>query len=306
VNLTSPRELLTAILVCTAAGAVINASFAQGVKDAKSWHTDQLRQMGLNFRLYSEDHNDRLPLAMFRRAAPGNEWGIVDAVPSPANGLMNNPTWGDPRRINAVQSTWRNSIVPYGQFASNLPGAPLFRNSGDDFTQTPNVTHPTMNGFLHAFNSQAVNSPSVVPLLWPGAGRQNWEGRAWHSPYLNCSNATPCMFNPTGPPSTSYHNDRADGPMSSHPNMTYWIFGKLGPSIQVDTSLRMISMGERISPDAYTLEEATQAPFRQVNASGWPLNYWVCGPGHTAQSPVSGVWRQGAYACFFRPDRTEP
>lgn len=262
----------------------------------------QLQRLGVVFLLYTQDWDDRFPQAVFRRPED-QTWAPSLLVPSPADGIAQAP-WNTPERRAAASMIWRNSTTfdaPYP--STTLLGAPEYAVSGDFYNGTPNSTNPTMNGLLHCFSFSAMENPYLVPMVWPGASRTNLKGRVLSNPALSCQSGPICLFNPTGPPS-AVPTGGFDGVAFSL-DFPVWIFGQTAPIIRADSSVALIPIGLKTQPDMHMWPIVNIDPWATVDSNGKGMSMWYCGAGHTVATPSSPIAGQGAYPCFFRPDRTE-
>lgn len=290
------------LIVAITAAVVVPVAGAQGGSkgNPKSWVLQQLQLMGNAFNVYASDWDGRLPLAMYRRS--NDNWAYGQLVPSPAD-CVTTPPWNTPERIALANTFWRNSIAVYAPFPSTyLPGAPDFVVSGDFFTGSPNQTHTSMNGLLHGFSLSAIAAPSIVPLTWT-IQRYNLKGRAFSNPALLCGSSPTCVFDPNGNPGGA-----ASGPNSAlyatDFTASVWTFGTQMPVLRADGSVTVKATGTAIQPDSVAWPNVNIDPWQQVTTSGVPVSVWMCGPGHTAATPVEAT-PTNAYPCYFRPDRTE-
>jgi prepilin-type N-terminal cleavage/methylation domain-containing protein len=301
-------ELLVVIAIIAILAAILFPVFAQAKEAAKkAAYISNLNQVGKGFAIYTSDHDDVYPLAMIKRPeSPTGAWGIGLLTPTPANVIDVNP-WNTQIRVDASKTIWTNSIYPYTKNYQlmELGGAVTLAIAGDVYNGTPAMTNMTMNGLLHTYSASGVDSPSLVPLLWPGTGKANVKGRSWSNPALNCSTGMSCVFNPSGLPDpdgeglAGYDGGvfyRYDG------TVTAWIYGQRAPMVRTDTSVKVVPVGIKVTPAYHEWPDVNSDPHAEVDARGVPLSYWGCGAGHTKTTPgVNGT----QYPCYFRPDRTE-
>lgn len=302
-------ELLVVIAIIAILAAILFPVFAQAKEAAKkAAFISNLKQEGTAFAIYTADYDDTFPMAMGKRPDGAGMWGVGLLHPAPANVINVNP-WNTTARIEMAKTMWANSIQPYSKNYQlmELPGAAVVSVAGDVYNGTPALTSMTMNGLLHTWSATAIDSPSLVPLLWPGTGKANIRGRAWSNPALNCTAAPGCIFNPSGRPASDGGEQysgydggvffRYDGTISC------WIYGQRAPMVRTDTSTKVMPIGIKVDPAYHQWPDVNTDPDAAVDGRGVPLSYWPCGPGHTKNTPSYPA--TGLYPCYFRPDRTE-
>lgn len=287
-------ELLVVIAIIAILAAILFPVFAQAKEAAKKTSAlSNAKQMGTGFNMYMADNDDILPLAAFNYAGA---WRVNFITPFPYNAVLGGG-WDNPVAEDAVRSLWADSTQPYVKNMDILayPGTPEVTTAGETFNPAVRAgkTTLTMNGLLHAYSGTAVESVSIVPLMWAGMGNRQLKGRSFSNPYLACTGNTSCMFNPSGAPSPG-------GTIGSNRTTfnSAWIYSKGSPVVRVDSSAKHVRMGTAVAPAIVNGWESD--PHNQVSATGQPVGGWRCGPDFvivTANGPDS-------YHCWFRPDRT--
>jgi prepilin-type N-terminal cleavage/methylation domain-containing protein len=209
-------ELLVVIAIIAILAAILFPVFAQAKAAAKkSQSLSNTKQTGTAFAIYLADADDLMPLAY-----PFDDNGTMLSGPAGSvpyfNALVpaNAQTWNlaPLEYIRWSQMMWANSIQPYMKNIE-IMDTPFSIPYPDSFYQSLTSrplsslprTHMTMNGLLNQYSSTAITSPSTVPLIYYGNGKESYHGRAYTSPYLRCravgtpgAPAAPCMFNPSG------------------------------------------------------------------------------------------------------------
>jgi hypothetical protein len=157
----------------------------------------QLRQLGRGIQLYTADANGTCPLAMIKEPNI-NRWQWNRSIEAPAGVRRDTP----PEVAEAFRSAWVNSVLPYwpNKDLLKIEGAPTAepRLRLEDTVKDPWLVGFNYNGLLHAYSSQAVAHPELVPLIWTGQGFANREGLVNAMPTLTCEmwlqGNEPCKF----------------------------------------------------------------------------------------------------------------
>jgi prepilin-type N-terminal cleavage/methylation domain-containing protein len=288
-------ELLVVIAIIAILAAILFPVFAQAKEAAKKTSAlSNAKQTGTGFNIYMADYDDTLPLAAFLYL---NAWRVNFVTPFPYNAVLGGG-WDNPVAEDAVKSLWADSTQPYIKNKDLLayPGTP------EMLAVTPETFNPavqagkttlTMNGLLHGYSGTAIESVSVVPLLWAGMGNRQMKGRSFSNPYLACSGNAGCLFNPGGPPSPGATIGSSRTTFNSA-----WIYSKGSPIVRVDSSAKHVRMGTAVAPAIVNGWESD--PHFQVSATGQPVGGWRCG----ADLVIDTVLGPDSYHCYFRPDRT--
>jgi prepilin-type N-terminal cleavage/methylation domain-containing protein len=296
-------ELLVVIAIIAILAAILFPVFAQAKEAAKkAAYISNLNQVGKGFAIYTSDHDDNYPMAMMRRPETG-VWGVGLLTPTPAN-VINVAPWNTDARVEASKTIWANSTYPYTKNYQlmELNGAVTLAIAGDVYNGTPALTNMTMNGLLHTYNASGVDSPSLVPLLWPGTGKANVKGRSWSNPVLNCDAGDVCAFNPSTSPDPTLNTTDGGLMYMYDSTISFWIYGQRAPIVRTDTSVKVVPIGTKIDPAYHEWPDVNGDPLASVDNRGGSPSYWTCGAGHTKTTPsVDGM----LYPCYFRPDRTE-
>lgn len=200
-------ELLVVIAIIAILAAILFPVFAQAKDAARKTQTiSNAKSIGTAFILYGEANDDAFPLqASFDSSA--NRWRWNSPVHSPVG-------WsGDPRFTTNLRKAedsimWSNSILPFSKSGSIYKLAGASRQFQWPVSGTA-VAEPfqmgfTYNGLLHGLSATAAVSPSNLPVVWNGNGRQNVRGFAYSQPALKCDqlNSAACAYNPGRHPQT--------------------------------------------------------------------------------------------------------
>lgn len=287
-------ELLVVIAIIAILAAILFPVFAQAKEAAKKTSAlSNAKQMGTGFNMYMADYDDLLPLAAFNYAGA---WRVNFVTPFPYNALLGGG-WDNPVAEDAVKSLWADSTQAYVKNKDILayPGTPEKLAAVETFNPAVKAgnTTLTMNGLLHGYSGTAVESVSVVPLLWAGMGNRQMKGRSFSNPYLACSGNTSCSFNAGGPPSP--------GAAIGSNRTTFdsaWIYSKGSPVVRVDSSAKHTRMGTAVAPAIVNGWESD--PHYQVSTTGQPIGGWRCG----SDFAIATTLGPDSYHCYFRPDRT--
>ena len=314
-------ELLVVIAIIAILAAILFPVFAQAKEAAKKTQTlSNLKQMGTAVAIYLTDSDDTFPMAHSISASGAQRYATVHPFPNGAIGSG----WDDPVIKAQVATQWASSTFPYVKSAglyktatgnsTTLPGEVFSTMAG---APKPEDIGLTMNGLLHTYSATAVESPSVVPLLWSGVGNTNFKGRTTANPNLRCDGpgvngvATDCRFNPGGP--AQPNATRAAGGNQSaffgyanfNPAYKVWNYGNQqgggGVFVRADTSAKMQRIGTVADPQFHT--SGTTDPYALTSNGGSGFSYWTTSQGDcTNPGADNGTFQ---YICFFRPDRKQ-
>lgn len=296
-------ELLVVIAIIAILAAILFPVFAQAKEAAKKTQSlSNFKQTGTATLVYLSDNDDTYPLSMRFNSAAGVWWnGSYNAVPAGSNSAAARNV--SPRKDEEAAIFW-NSIQPY------MKSYGLFKLEG---MTTSTVGTPlagaapvgaTYNGLLHNYADTAVASPTKVPLLWAGYGKQNLSGMTIASPQLDCAGAN-CAFNPGGAASSI-------GFFSSFPNNTYawfgvgtaslrstWIYGRSNIYTYTDSHAKTLTMNAPRDP-AYS--QTTILPFSNFGPLPEPEGSpnWMVDCDLGTPTSTTPIWPG-----FFRPDRPD-
>lgn len=296
-------ELLIAVAIIAILAAILLPALIQAKEAAKkATFISNLNQVAKGFAIYTSDYNDTFPIATPKHAYT-KTWLVGTYIPVPANGIKI-WEWDTKEAIEAAKSFWANAIYPYTKNNNllELPDAKTIAIEGDVYNGTPALTGMTMNGLLHSYSSSAIDSPSLVPLLWTGNGKANIKGRGATNPHLNCGSGEVCLFNPRGKPDPEYKDSLNSYLLNPKRGISVWVFGKHAPIVHADTSVRMIPIGTAVSPEEVPWAKAFSDPWAQVNSRGRVIFNWQCSQGNSNSYSSKS---ESKYPCFFRPDRTD-
>ncbi|MBS1708678.1 MAG: prepilin-type N-terminal cleavage/methylation domain-containing protein [Armatimonadetes bacterium] len=299
-------ELLVVIAIIAILAAILFPVFAQAKEAAKKTQTlSNIKQYGTAINIYLTDNDDVMPQSMSQRASGTWRWATFHPFPS---GWFDDGSggWVSPELQNQVAAVWTNAVYPYVKNAqiTEVAGATNAQAVSGDFA-LPRLKAPykmgfSMNGLLHTFSATSVNSPSIVPLLWSGFGKLNFEGRLLTSPNLKCNGTafTECKFNPDQPPQPGA---AGDGFASA------WFWGTAGFSSPANFSPPASIAGNNTVIVAHvdTSTKAVHIPspgtdksmdvngiFTQIDNTGAPTDMKAC------RISPTGTFYHG----FFRPD----
>jgi len=253
--------------------------------------------MGTAFQIYLADTDDRFPKSFGVDGASGAErFSFYHRVPQ---NWDNTAPYNTAQRQDEDGQFWANSIQPYVKSYElyDDSGFPKTVNAADnaDFAIPANAAKArntlfTYNGILHNVSSTEIASPSKLPLFWLGFGKSPYAGRGLSNPSLVCPTAaTPCRFNPTGPPNPGggaawYWATGASG----------YVFGQGMNYSFSDSSAKFRNIG-RVAPypDPNPNRDYNNSPFAHIEVGGRPSTMWFC--------TITGA--TVSYPCLFRPDQ---
>jgi prepilin-type N-terminal cleavage/methylation domain-containing protein len=306
-------ELLVVIAIIAILAALLFPAFASAkVAAQKSVTISNLKQIGMSTNIYLSDNNDVLPMAMHKDNLT-HLWRSLLYYPVPANEIADPLSiWNTPEGQQNALSFFDNAIQPY----SKSFGTFTLAGHGDrDFSvifaesyNGPARVGLNYNGDLHQLPFSEIVKPSVAVLAWPGQGNENYVGRTYANPTLNCG--TPdldCRFHPSGPPQSTFgdYNGSTLGDIIQFGfdgTQTFWLYGRRIPIVRTDSSVKIVDPGNHVDPTGSTLDAPWTSIWAAVADDGIPVTSWLCGAGN---DPNSTATDGSQYECYFRPDRTE-
>jgi len=292
--------------------------FAQAKEAAKKSQTlNNTKQLAIATAIYITDNDDILPLSMTRRAVGTYRWGTVHPVP---NGAITSGGWNAPDIMDQVSSYWANAISGYVKNGDIYNGPTQVRmpltGAGDTFDPAINPYHMgmTYNGQLNGWNATAVDSPSLVPLMWSGVGNTAFTGRGAANPNIFCNGkAEGCRFVSAGKPQSD-----ATGAIGTYgaffgfsnfnAGWRVWTHGDIrGGGVHVartDTSAKFYRAGTVEDPQFHTsaANDMYAAVFYDTDGTQG-FFYWATLNGDCTDTTDPNTLPVETYVCFFRPDR---
>jgi prepilin-type N-terminal cleavage/methylation domain-containing protein len=314
-------ELLVVIAIIAILAAILFPVFAQAKEAAKKTKVlAEAKQLGSAMQIYLSDNDDVFPImhpvdpatATYLHSANGIFSYRLAAVPA---------GWGANAAFRQADSVaWNNSIFPYSKNndIQGGGGALTLYTSGFDYSTAPAnlpVTAISGNGLLNTWSATAVNSPSMLPLLWFGNGREAYRGFAYTQPYLRCTQtgsvsapAAPCIFNPGG---RSQLNGSAARSREDTYEFTFnaaadtvQTFGNGNIIVRADSSAKFLRMGSNSQPEASATPTRAIMEPGFVYTSGFSSSRGASTPPGYVLNPMRCVSSAGAphYQSMFRPD----
>lgn len=313
-------ELLVVIAIIAILAAILFPVFAQAKEAAKKTKTlAEAKQVGTAMQVYLSDHDDTFPI--MHPVDPATRTYLHSANNIFGYRLAAVPAgWGANAAFTQADSVaWQNSIFPYTRNNQIMGGSGLNVYSGSalDYTSAPAglpVTALAGNGLLNTWSATAVNSPSRLPLLWYGNGREAYRGYAYTTPYLRCTQtgsvsapADPCIFNAGG---------RSQGGAAARAREdTYeFTFDPMNDTVQsiaggniivhADTSAKFYRMGTNSQPQASARPTNAIMEPGYVYTTGFNSDRGASTPAGYLWQPMRCVSSTGAphYQSMFRPD----
>lgn len=292
-------ELLVVIAIIAILAAILFPVFAQAKEAAKQTQTlSNAKNMGTAVNIYLADYDDTFPMSTsFNNAAGLWRWNTIIQFPV---GWRGGAFSTEPRRSEDA-SMWGNAVFPYVKStgiyaiagASSLTiAAPTVANS-----ILPADNGFAYNGLLHSYSATAVASPSSLPLMHTGAGKQNYKGFLLSNPNLLCDQASPsCSYNPGRHPQTGAVGQ--GGTMFfawtcgvNTGNVKYQVHSNNSIYVRADSSAK----SQRIAMASRATIAATPGPATDFRTD--PNTDYLPG-GTCAQS----YWWDGSHPWLFRPD----
>lgn len=295
-------ELLVVIAIIAILAAILFPVFAQAKEAAKKASSiSNIKQTATSMAIYSADADDNLPSAYSvddggagGYGIPGQALAFGGVIPAGSGWVTTIPQGADAPVYAQIDSqSWINSTQPYRKSydITTMVGMPKVEAYGapQPWVLPPGQTSMTMNGLLSIYSGTAIAAPSRTPLFWPGSGKRNFNGGAWHNPNLFCRNTTTgviapaCRFNPTADPQLGTASTANGDGMWIYAT-GFWIYSRGMPVSYADTSAKFVTYGTGAS---------LNSPFLTVNtATGAASATYRCRT--NATSP--------AYLAWFRPD----
>jgi len=308
-------ELLVVIAIIAILAAILFPVFAQAKEAAKKSQTlNNTKQLAIATAIYITDNDDILPLSMSRRATGTYRWATVHPVP---NGSIISGGWNALDIENQVAVYWANAISGYVKNGDIYRG-PTQTPIGIGDTLSPAINPYNMgmtyNGQLNGWNATAVDSPSLVPLMWSGVGNTALIARGSANPNLICDGkAEGCRFVSAGKPQSDATTGNGTfgaffGFSNFNPGWRVWTHGDIrGGGVHVartDTSAKFYRAGTVEDPQFHTSAANDMYAAVYYNTDGTQgFFYWATLNGDCTDTTDPNTTPVETYACFFRPDR---
>ncbi len=313
-------ELLVVIAIIAILAAMLFPVYAQAKTAAqKTTVISNTKQAGTAMLMYLSDNDDAFP----SMHAIDPITNTVVSGPVSASGLGPYRLWSIPAGwgVNAAarqadEVAFHNAIHPYTKSFDIYGGAGLnLYTSGFNYATAPAnlpIVALSGNGLLHLWNAGAIATPSKLPMMWFGNGKEAYRGYGYTSPYLRCTfvgtatnQAPPCRFNPSGAVQAGLTaRSREDTYEFTFvpANDTVRSFQNGNIYVSADSSARFKRMGSDTSTPAGSNVTALDEP-------GYTYGGPPAEPGYPAGhviSPMRCVSAPGSphYMSMFRPDST--
>ncbi len=291
-------ELLVVIAIIAILAAILFPVFAQAKESAKAASDlSNTKQMGLAVAMYVTDYDDVMPLGHGINDATGQQghnwfkyvpedWA---ATPTP------------PERVNYSRSFVMNTVQPYVKNYQIMeePGMSIWKRplSHDGATaagKRPQHTSYAYNGFLHGFNSTAINTVAMLPLWTEANGNRISYGGGFANPALFCNRMdySPCMYTARTSAgcvggaygsATSHGGSGAAYTKFDSANSSYWIYKRGANWTLADSHAKFRRLGATLAPNN---TDWRTDPYTQYNSLG----------------NAGYFWYNGCHAWLFRPD----
>jgi prepilin-type N-terminal cleavage/methylation domain-containing protein len=278
-------ELLVVIAIIAILAAILFPVFAQAKESAKAASDlSNTKQMGLAVAMYTTDYDDVMPLGHGIYDPTGQQgYNYNKYVPhdwaSPPNNVM---------RPAFSQTFVGNSIEPYtknGQIQAAPGMAETFYDPLAVAVKKKGTTTYAYNGFLHAYNSTAINTVAMLPLWTEANGNRVGVGLGFANPALDCPVFnSPCMYIAAtstcavGNGGYGYAYTKFDSANSS-----YWMYKRGANWTLADSHAKFRRLGATLAPNN---TDWRTDPYTQYNSLGNAGYFW---------------WN-GCHAWLFRPD----
>jgi hypothetical protein len=195
-----------------------------------------------------------------------------------------------PERVNYSQTFVNNTIQSYVKNDQLLaaPGQADFKyqpTAAVAAGKKKGTTTYAYNGFLHAYNSTAINSVAQLPLWTEANGNRVGVGTGFANPALSCPvNNLPCQYLAAGASCVPGNGGTGGFYLTfDYPNSGYWLYKKGQNWTFADSHAKFRRVGATIAP----------------NATDWRTDPWT---NYTALGSANSYWWNGCHAWLFRPD----
>jgi prepilin-type N-terminal cleavage/methylation domain-containing protein/prepilin-type processing-associated H-X9-DG protein len=284
-------ELLVVIAIIAILAAILFPVFAQARDKARQASClSNEKQLGLATMQYVQDYDETMPLAMYYYSYDWSSWG------GPSGGYWESYCQiPDTPYIESYDpgngSVWANAIQPYVKNYNIYvcPSANIY-----SYQNEPNTSY-TYNGLLHASTLAAINTVAVLPMYWEGIGKENEEGGAVSTPYMQCTSGPACTYAPSTP-----------GCQPSSPNVsgygylygaypTAWVHAQGSDFLFADGHAKYRNLGPAGS--SFNPNYAVSPPYIN-DPKTQPWNAY----GYTGYAWSPNYDPNGCYPYMFRPD----
>jgi len=280
-------ELLVVIAIIAILAAILFPVFAQAKESAKAASDlSNTKQLGLAVAMYTTDYDDVMPLGHGINDATGvHGYNYGKYVPAD---WASNPT--PPERVNYSQTFVNNTIQPYVK-NDQILAAPGMSN----FIYQPatllaagkkkGTTTYGYNGFLHGYNSTAINTVAQLPLWTESNGNKVGLGTGFANPALACATPNvPCYYLPATSACQAGNGGTGGFYLTfDYPNSSYWLYKRGQNWTFADSHAKFRRVGATLAP----------------NATDWRTDPWT---NYTSLGSANSYWWNGCHAWLFRPD----
>jgi len=277
-------ELLVVIAIIAILAAILFPVFAQAKESAKAASDlSNTKQMGLAVAMYITDYDDVMPLGHGIDGAGVHGYNYYKYVPH---------DWASPPdyapRVLYSQSFVGNTIEPYtknGQIQAAPGQADYIYQPTTVAVKKKGTTTYGYNGFLHAYNSTAINTVAMLPLWTEANGNRVGVGVGFANPALDCPTPnSPCMYiAATSSCSTSNGGRGFAYTKYDSANSSYWMYKRGANWTLADSHAKFRRLGATLAPNN---TDWRTDPYTQYNSLGNAGYFW---------------WN-GCHAWLFRPD----
>jgi len=286
-------ELLVVIAIIAILAAILFPVFAQAKEAAKKTSdVSNIKQLLTGTQIYMGDSDDLFPVEIGWDNA-GN-WLPTFRAPVPADWTLVNDN-----RTQAARGATPNIVNPYvksyemyAQPGAGTTAPPLSSSYTNDGPSKPAKVTYTFNGLLQSFPSTSIQSPTTVPVWWPGMGAALMPGFTLPQPLLNCGTPNAgCSYVPPSATACATGNGSTGGMFG--PYATYWSYSRGQNWSYADGHAKFRRIGQR-NPAGGNTSDPYQEPWTNYDDKGMQnTNFlWVDGT--------------GCFPFLFRPDYVPP
>lgn len=274
-------ELLVVIAIIAILAAILFPVFAQAREKARQTSClSNNKQWATGTMMYVQDYDEVFPLAYGFYQGRWNT--TASQAPfvgdTPPNWRTSNAGW-----LDLMGMYWGNSVQPYVKNwdIGRCPSAAQIIDLQATGPGQPVNFSMTYNGLLMAYPLAGVAAPAQLPFAHEGLGKAALRGFQAPNPFLRCTGAAPCIYQPRTSAGCAAGNGGQSGWFGFSATALVHTGGQIFTYADGHAKWQRIGAG---APNSNT--NALVDPYTQYNANGIPAARW---------------W-DGCHSWLFRPD----